>query len=108
MASEMVATIQSIASGGTGGEMTAVDSIDGKNVRIRPMHIDERYTEEELEQSMWKIEKDGHVFKPGLKSAPNYFALAYKNRVHSKNRVLKPLKRVDWESGRRLPGARRH
>ena len=28
-------TLQSIACGGTGGELTAVDSVDGKIVRIR-------------------------------------------------------------------------
>ena len=46
-------TVQSIASGGTGGEPTAVDSKDGKIVRIRPLHIDEKYTPEELADSMW-------------------------------------------------------
>ena len=95
----MTTTIQSVACGGTGGDMTAVESKDGKIVRIRPMHIDERYTKEELAPSMWKIEKDGHVFRPEMKAAPNYFALAYKNRVYSKNRVKYPLKRVDWEPG---------
>ncbi len=98
-ARDMVTTIQSIACGGTGGEMTAVDSVDGKIVRIRPMHIDERYTEEELAPSMWEVEKDGVRFRPEMKAAPNYFALAYKNRVYSKNRVRYPLKRIDWEPG---------
>lgn len=96
---EMKTTIQSIACGGTGGEMTAVDSQDGKIVRIRPFRIDTNYTEEELADSLWELEKDGQTFTPPMKTAPNYFALAYKNRVYSKNRVRYPLKRVDWEPG---------
>ena len=71
-------TVQSIASGGTGGEPTAVDSRDGKIVRIRPLHIDEKYTPEELEASMWELDVDGKKFRPEFKAAPNYMALAYK------------------------------
>ena len=95
----MVTTIQSIACGGTGGEMTAVDAKDGKIVRIRPMRIDANYTVEELAGSLWSLEAQGKTFTPAMKTAPNYFALAYKNRVYSKNRVGYPLKRVDWEPG---------
>ena len=95
----MVTTIQSIACGGTGGEMTAVDAKDGKIVRIRPMRIDANYTVEELAGSLWSLEAQGKTFTPPMKTAPNYFALAYKNRVYSKNRVGYPLKRVDWEPG---------
>lgn len=89
-------TIQSIGCGGMGGEMTAVDSKDGKIVRIRPYRMDERYTAEELAPSLWELEKDGKKFTPEMKGAPNYFSLAYKNRVYSKNRVRYPLKRIDW------------
>ena len=92
-------TVQSIASGGTGGEPTAVDTKDGKIVRIRPLHIDEKYTPEELADSMWELDVDGKKLRPEMKAAPNYMALAYKERVYSKNRVRKPLKRVDWEPG---------
>ena len=42
---------------------------------------------------------DGKKLRPEMKAAPNYMALAYKERVYSKNRVRKPLKRVDWEPG---------
>ena len=92
-------TVQSIASGGTGGEPTAVDTKDGKIVRIRPLHIDEKYTPEELADSMWELDVDGKKLRPEMKAAPNYMALAYKERVYSKNRVRKPLKRIDWEPG---------
>ena len=96
---KLTTTGQSIASGGTGGELTAVDSKNGKIVRIRPMHIDDVYTHEELAPSMWEIEAGDKVFRPEYKAAPNYMALAYKERVYSKNRVRKPLKRIDWEPG---------
>ena len=72
---------------------------DGKIVRIRPMRIDANYTVEELAGSLWSLEAQGKTFTPPMKTAPNYFALAYKNRVYSKNRVGYPLKRVDWEPG---------
>lgn len=97
--SELKTTIQSIAPGGTGGDLTEVDAKDGKIVRIRPLHYDTKYTKEELEPSMWKIDVDGEVLRPSMKAAPNYFALSYKNRIYSKNRVCYPLKRVDWEPG---------
>ena len=97
--SELKTTLQSIACGGTGGDLTYVDSKDGKVVRIRPVHYLDKYTEEELEPSMWKIKVGEKEFKPSYKALPNYFALAYKNRIYSKNRVQYPLKRVDWEPG---------
>ena len=97
--SELKTTVQSIACGGTGGDLTYVDTKDGKIVRIRPIHYLEKYTEEELEPSMWTIKVGDKEFRPGFKSQPNYFALAYKNRIYSKNRVKYPLKRVDWEPG---------
>ena len=96
---EVKTTLQSIACGGTGGDITAVDSVDGKIVRIRPINYLDTYTADELEPAMWKLEAGGEILTPGYKSAPNYFALAYKNRVYSKNRVKYPLKRVDWEPG---------
>ena len=44
-------TLQSIACGGTGGDLTAVDSKDGRIVRIRPINYLDTYTEEELAAS---------------------------------------------------------
>lgn len=91
--------IRGIACGGTGGEATAIDAKNGKIVRIRPFRWDTNYTEEELKPSLWEFEARGKIFKCPIKTAPNYFALAYKNRVYSKNRVKYPLKRIDWEPG---------
>lgn len=79
-----------------------VDVKDGRIVRIRPLHYDENYTEEELKS--WKIEKDGKVFDPGFKTLPPPLSLAYKKRTYSPNRVPFPLKRTDWDpEGERNP-----
>jgi trimethylamine-N-oxide reductase (cytochrome c) len=91
--------LRGIAGGGTGGELTALDSKDGKLVRIRPFRLDTSYTPEQLALSQWEIDINGKKFSTPVKTAPNYFALAYKNRVYSKNRVKYPLKRIDWEPG---------
>ena len=96
---EETTVFESIACGGTGGELAAVDTKNGKIVRIRPLHLDTVYTEEEMAGSTWEIKVGDKVLKPDMKARPNWFALAYKNRVYSKNRVKYPLKRVDWEPG---------
>ncbi|MDR1185559.1 MAG: molybdopterin-dependent oxidoreductase [Coriobacteriales bacterium] len=92
-------TLESISGGGMGGDLVAVDSKDGKIVRIRPLHRDYKYSIAELEESFWELKVGDKSLRPSMKSSPNYFALAYKNRVYSKNRVRYPLKRVDWEPG---------
>jgi trimethylamine-N-oxide reductase (cytochrome c) len=91
--------IRGIASGGMGGEASAVDSKNGKILRIRPLRWDTSYSDEELSKSLWEFESRGVPFKCPPKSLPPYQALAYKKRVYSKNRVKYPLKRVDWEPG---------
>ncbi|MDR1358159.1 MAG: molybdopterin-dependent oxidoreductase [Coriobacteriales bacterium] len=91
--------IRGIAMGGTGGDPVAIDSQDGKVVRIRPLHWDTNYTPDELAESFWEYDIDGKKLATSMKATPTYFALAYKNRVYSKNRVKYPLKRVDWEPG---------
>ncbi|MDR1015439.1 MAG: molybdopterin-dependent oxidoreductase [Coriobacteriales bacterium] len=91
--------IRGIACGGTGGDAVAIDFKDGRIVRFRPLHWDMSYPWDDLQKDLWEFDIDGKVFKPEVKAAPSYFALAYKNRVYSKNRVRYPLKRVDWEPG---------
>jgi len=78
-----------------GGEIASIDVKDGKIVRIRPHHHDERYTKEELGQ--YKLEKDGLTYETPLKGLIAPFHLAYKKRVYSPNRIKYPLKRVDWD-----------
>ncbi len=88
---------------GGGANICAVDVKDGRVARIRPLHYDECYTEEEL--NAWELVGRGEkVFKPGMKSYPAAFPLVYKNRTYSKNRVPYPLRRVDWDPhGERNP-----
>lgn len=91
--------VRGIAFGGTGGEPSAVDSKNGKIVRIRPLRWDWKYDKEHLASRLWKFKSRGKTFECPIKSAPPYHALAYKKRVYSDNRVKYPLKRVDWEPG---------
>ena len=81
-----------------GGEIASVDVKNGKIVRIRPHHHEERYTKEELGQ--YRLEKDGIVYETPLKGLLAPFHLAYKKRVYSPNRIKYPLKRVDWDPRR--------
>lgn len=79
--------------------MVSVDVKDNKIIRIRPFHYDWKYDVEP-----WSIEARGKTFKAGTKALIPPFTLAYKNRVNSPNRVLYPLKRVDWDpNGERNP-----
>ena len=80
---------------GTGGSTVAVDVKDGRIVRLRPFHYDWKYSPEEF--GVWEIHARGKVFRPCLKSLPSPHSLGYKKRVYSPNRVLQPLKRVDWD-----------
>jgi len=80
---------------GTGGSTIAVDVKDGKIVRLRPLHYDWKYKLEEF--GLWEIHARGKVFRPCLKTLPSPHSLGYKKRVYSPNRVLHPLKRVDWD-----------
>jgi hypothetical protein len=92
----------SLCGGIAGGEQAAVDVSKGKVLRIRPLHYDSKYSPQELKT--WKIEARGKTFQPLMKSLPSYFALAYKKRVYSPNRILYPLKRIDWDpNGERNP-----
>jgi trimethylamine-N-oxide reductase (cytochrome c) len=85
--------------GGKTGDPVSVDVKHGKIVRVRPLHFDDNYTKEELASSVWQWERNGKIFEPPAKSLPNYFSFSLKHRAYSPNRVLYPLKRVDWEPG---------
>jgi molybdopterin guanine dinucleotide-containing S/N-oxide reductase-like protein len=81
---------------------SAVDVRDGRILRIRPYHYDEKYTKEEV--NSWKVEKDGQVIEASIKAQLAPYMIAYKKRVYSPNRIRYPLKRVDWDpNGERNP-----
>lgn len=84
------------------GDPTAIDVKDGKIVRIRPLNFLSEYSKDEIKP--WKIEKNGKVLEPILKSQIAPYQMAYKKRVYSPNRIKYPLKRVDWDpEGERNP-----
>jgi anaerobic selenocysteine-containing dehydrogenase len=84
------------------GDPSAIDVRDGKIVRIRPLHFTEKYRPEEIKP--WRIEKNGVVLEPILKSQIAPFMFGYKKRVYSPNRIQYPLRRVDWDpNGERNP-----
>ena len=74
------------------GNTVQVDLKDGKIVRIRPFHFDWKY-----DRKPWRMEARGKVFEASMKCLIPPFTLAYKNRIDSPNRVMYPLKRVDWD-----------
>jgi anaerobic selenocysteine-containing dehydrogenase len=82
-------------SGGQSGYPCTVDVKDGKIIRIRPLHYDWQYDPQQF--NPWKMEARGQTFEPGMKTLAAPFGLAYKKRVYSPNRILYPLKRVDWD-----------
>ena len=67
----------------------------GKIVRIRPLHFDWKYDRKDF--NAWRMEAHGQVLEPSFKSLMPPYALAYKKRVYSPNRILYPMKRVDFE-----------
>ncbi len=90
--------------GNGGGSPNAVDTRNGKIIRIRPFHYDEKYAPEQYKP--WKIEARGKTFTPPSRTLPNKLSLCYKTRVYSPNRVLYPMKRVDWSPENRNPQTR--
>jgi molybdopterin guanine dinucleotide-containing S/N-oxide reductase-like protein len=88
-----------------GSNVARVDVNNGRIVRIRPLHYDEKYRPAEFQP--WQLKARGKIFQPLMKEPLSPFALSYKKRVYSSNRVNFPLKRVDWDpAGERNPQTR--
>ncbi len=82
----------------TNGGPISVYVKDGKIVRVRPLQI------EENDYKPWVIEADGKQYSPpkAVRVAPP--VQAERNRTDSYNRILYPLKRVDFDpNGERNP-----
>ena len=60
-------------------QISAIDVKDGKILRIRPLHLDEKYKKEEL--GLWEIKGRGLTFTPPIKTVPHHFSYCYKNRI---------------------------
>ena len=71
---------------------------DGRILRITPIEFDEDDAEP------WTIEARGHSFTPPRKTTVNSHTLAWKSLIYSPDRLLYPMKRVDFDpDGERNP-----
>jgi len=73
----------------------AIDVKNGKIVRGRPFHYDSKYPEIQP----WTVTARGKTLTVPARSCPSPYEMSYRKRTTSPNRVLYPLKRVDWEPG---------
>ena len=64
---------------------------DGKIIRITPIDFDESDAES------WQIKARGRTFKPPRRTSVNPYTMAWKSMVYSDQRVLYPMKRVDFD-----------
>ena len=76
--------------------------VDGnKVVHTRPVYYHEYETDDIND---WTMEARGKTWHAPQKSLPALFGIAWKERVFSPNRILHPMKRVDWDpEGERNP-----
>ena len=78
-----------------------IDVYGGKAIRSRPLSYAKFATED---INPWTIRARGREFKAPEKSQPSLFGISWKQRVYSPNRILHPMKRVDWDpNGERNP-----
>jgi len=69
---------------------------NGKIIRILPFHFPENVR-------LYEIKTDKGVFTRPRKHVPWTYMLAFKKRAFSPNRVMYPLKRIDWNPENRNP-----
>lgn len=75
--------------------LVAFDMKNGRIVRGRRVHYDQDYPE----IKPWTITARGKTWTaPSVSPAPAYY-LSHRKRSDSPNRILYPLKRMDWEPG---------
>jgi molybdopterin guanine dinucleotide-containing S/N-oxide reductase-like protein len=77
----------------TNGGPVMVNVKDGKIVRMRPIIFEK----EEAERGRWTINARGRSFTPPSQTSINPHGLACKSTIYSKDRLLYPMKRVDFD-----------
>lgn len=82
---------------GTASDTAEIDIKDGRLLRTRPFSYVEHQSKDGL--NAWTIKARGKEFPAKDKTELSPFALTYKERVYSPNRIKYPMKRVDWEPG---------
>ena len=75
----------------TSGGPIRVHVEDGKIVRVRPLVFDDD------DAASWSIEVDGKKYTPPRKACVAAFTLTERARVYSDERILYPMKRVDFD-----------
>lgn len=84
----------------TNGGPVQVHVKDGKIVRLHPIVFEK----DEAERGKWTVEARGKTFTPPPQTSINPHGLACKSTVYSKDRLLYPMKRVDFDpNGERNP-----
>ena len=85
-----------------GSHVAAVDVKDGKILRIRPFRYDWKYDHDHIQP--WTMTARGSEFHAPMKTAVGPFGISYKKSIYSPNRIMYPIKRVDWDpNGERNP-----
>jgi molybdopterin guanine dinucleotide-containing S/N-oxide reductase-like protein len=77
----------------TSGGPIRVHVEDGKIVRVRPLVFDDD------DAASWSLEVDGREYTPPRKACVASFSLTERARVYSEERILYPMKRVDFDPG---------
>ncbi len=73
---------------------------DGRIVRMTPIEFEEK----EAARGTWTVSARGHTFRPPAQTTISPHGLACKSTVYSKDRLLWPMKRVDFDpKGERNP-----
>ncbi|MFH0728734.1 MAG: molybdopterin-dependent oxidoreductase [Pseudomonadota bacterium] len=82
----------------TNGGAVHVDVKEGKIIRIMPIE----FTDDDAES--WTIDARGKKFTPPRKTILSSYTHAFKSIIYSKDRLLYPMKRVDFDpNGERNP-----
>ncbi len=82
--------IKKLTNGTTGGPVFVYVQ-DGRIIRITPMELDDD------DPAAWVIKARGRNFSPPRKTTISPYSLAWRSMIYSPNRLLHPLKRVDFD-----------
>jgi len=83
-------SVKTYINGTTGGPVR-VYVRDGRIIRITPIELDD------TDAPSWKIKARGRTFSPPRKTTLAPYSLAWRSMIYSPQRILTPLKRVDFD-----------